>query len=119
MVSLSDFRTVYTPAVMPPKQDKPLQRPTIPFAEMARRETRAVLASWDKTATQYSSSKESIAARHTEWAAALPEGAFDRNAVRACWPIAESAADNRITVLERAGIVTRLTGKPYRWEVTP
>lgn len=116
MTSIYDYRTVSTPRAMPPKAFKPLPKPRITFAEMARRETQAVLASWDQVAGKFACNKEAVAARRAEWLAMLPEGQFNRIEARAAWPIDESAADNRITTLEQAGLLRRLPGKPYKWE---
>ena len=116
MVSLSDIRTVSIPRAKCLAPPKPFKRPTMTFAEMAKRENRAVLASWDRPGNKYSGSKESVVANRLAWLADLPHGPFDRATVRTTWPVKDNTADGRVDTLTSAGLLRRLPGKPARWE---
>ena len=116
MVSLSDIRTVSTARAKCLAPTKPFKRPTMTFAQMAKSENRAVLASWDRPGNKYSGSKESVVANRLEWLAALPQGTFDRATVRTTWPVGDNTADGRVDTLTRAGLLRRLPGKPAMWE---
>ena len=116
MVSIYEYRSISTPRVMPPKEEKPPLKARIPYADFAKRENRAVLASWDRTASRFAGSKEAVAARRVDWLQSMPTGVFDRHAARASWDVGDSTADCRIDTLERAGLLRRVSGKPIKWE---
>jgi hypothetical protein len=116
VVNIPDIRTVSIPrgkCLAPPK---PLELPTLTFAQMAKRENRAVLASWDRSGSKYAGAKESVAANRLTWLADLPHGPFDRATVRTTWPVKDNTADGRVDTLTRAGLLRRLPGKPAMWE---
>lgn len=116
MVNIPDIRTVASPRAKCLAPPKPFERPTMTFAEMAKRENRAVLASWDRAGSKYSGSKESVAANRLSWLHAIPKGPFDRATLHTIWPVGDNTADGRADTLTRAGLLRRLPGRPAMWE---
>ena len=116
-MSLYDIRTAYTPAIV--AHDVPRRAftpPTLTPAEMALRENRAVLASWDRQTGRFSCNREAVAARRVAWLADLPAGRFGRDVARSTWDLTDGAADSRVDTLERAGMLIRVQQRPIMWE---
>lgn len=116
MNAITDFRTVYIPAVLPPKVAKPILRPERSFAEQARLDNAAVSKSWDQQASKYNNDKSVVDARRLEWVAMLPATPFGRTDAAEVWGVAGGSADSRLEVMERHGLIKRVAVKPIQWE---